>query len=77
MRREPLSGREDDIVKIMQVEGAKYIITRGPTGAKGRPNRAEVGPGRPAQPTLVAGSAPFPLHPKDLQPKNPGGAAIR
>jgi hypothetical protein len=28
-------GREDDIVKIMQVEGAKCVITRGPTGAKG------------------------------------------
>jgi hypothetical protein len=36
-------GREDDIVKIMQVEGAKCIITWGPTGAKGRPNRAESG----------------------------------
>jgi hypothetical protein len=42
-------GREDDIIKIMQVEGSKSIITWGPTGAKGRPNRAEVGPGRPAQ----------------------------
>jgi hypothetical protein len=38
-------GREDDIVKIMQVEGAKCKITRGPTGAKGRPNRAEMGLG--------------------------------
>jgi hypothetical protein len=28
-------GREDDIVKIMQVEGAKCIKARGPTGAKG------------------------------------------
>jgi hypothetical protein len=42
-------GREDDIVKIMQVEGAKCIITWGPTGAKGRPNRAEMGLGRSAQ----------------------------
>jgi hypothetical protein len=38
-------GREDDIVKIMQVEGTKCINTWGPTGAKGRPNRAEVGLG--------------------------------
>jgi hypothetical protein len=27
--------REDDIVKIMHVEGAKCIITWGPKGAKG------------------------------------------
>jgi hypothetical protein len=32
----------------MQVEGAKCINARGPTGAKGRPNRAEVGLGRSA-----------------------------
>jgi hypothetical protein len=36
-------GREDDIIKIMQVEGEKCIITWGPTRAKGRPNRAEMG----------------------------------
>jgi hypothetical protein len=42
-------GREDDIVKIVQVEGAKCINTWGPTGAKGRPNRAEMGLGRPTQ----------------------------
>jgi hypothetical protein len=42
-------GRGDDIVKIMQVEEAKCIITWGPTGAKGRPNRAEMGLGRSAQ----------------------------
>jgi hypothetical protein len=36
-------GREDDIVKIMQVEGAKCINAWGPTGAKGWPNRVEVG----------------------------------
>jgi hypothetical protein len=42
-------GREDDIVKIMQVEGAKCINAWGPTGAKGRPNRAEVGLGQSAQ----------------------------
>jgi hypothetical protein len=42
-------GREDDIVKIMQVEGAKCIITGVPTGAKGRPNQAKMGLGRLAQ----------------------------
>jgi hypothetical protein len=42
-------GREDDIVKIVQVEGAKCINAWGPTGAKGWPNRAEVGLGRSAQ----------------------------
>jgi hypothetical protein len=44
-------GRKDDIVKIMQMEGAKCIITWGPTGAKGRPNRAGMGwawAGRPS-----------------------------
>jgi hypothetical protein len=41
-------GHEDDIVKIMQVEGAKCINAWGPTGAKGRPNRVEVGLGRSA-----------------------------
>jgi hypothetical protein len=35
----------------------------------GRPNRAEVGQaGRPDQPTSVAGSVPFSLHPKDVEP---------
>jgi hypothetical protein len=53
-------GRKDDIVKIMQVEGAKCITTWGPTEAKGRPNWAEMGLGRSAQPTPVVGSAPFP-----------------
>jgi hypothetical protein len=38
-------GREDGIVKIMQMEGAKCIITWGPTGAKGRPNRVGMGLG--------------------------------
>jgi hypothetical protein len=61
-------GREDDIVKIMQVEGAKCITTWRPTGAKGRTSRAEVGPGRPAQPTSDVGSVPLSLHPKDFQP---------
>jgi hypothetical protein len=36
-------GRGDDIVKIMQVEGAKCIITWGPTGAKGWPRSAQAG----------------------------------
>jgi hypothetical protein len=42
-------GREDDIIKMVQVKGAKCIITRGPTGAKGRPSRAGMGLGRSAQ----------------------------
>jgi hypothetical protein len=42
-------GREDDIAKIMQMEGAKCIITWGPTRAKGRPSRAGMGLGRSAQ----------------------------
>jgi hypothetical protein len=36
-------GWKDDIVKIVQVEGAKCINTWGPTGVKGRPNRVEMG----------------------------------
>jgi hypothetical protein len=62
-------GREDDIVKIMQVEGAKCIITWGPTGAKGRPNRAELGLGRPAQPSSGVGSAPFLFTRRIFNPK--------
>jgi hypothetical protein len=67
-------GREDDIVKIMQVEGAKCIITLGPTGAKGRPNRAEMGLGRLAQagrPSPLWGSVrpPFPCTRRILNPK--------
>jgi hypothetical protein len=42
-------GRKDDIIKIMQVEGAKCIITWRPMEAKGRPNRAEMGLGRSVQ----------------------------
>jgi hypothetical protein len=68
MHREPPSWTQDDIVKIMQVEEAKCINALRPTGAKGRPNRAEVGPGRPAQPSSSVGSAPLSLHSKDLQP---------
>jgi hypothetical protein len=74
-------GREDDIVKIVQVEGAKCINTWGPTGAKGWPNRAGMGLGRSAQagwPGPLRGSVRPPrfLHPKDLQPFVPRGAAI-
>jgi hypothetical protein len=42
-------GREDDIVRMVQVEGAKCLNTLGPTGAKGRPNQAEMGLGWSAQ----------------------------
>jgi hypothetical protein len=47
-----------------------HLRTHGNEGAtelgRGRPR--PVGPGRPAQPTSVVGSAPLSLHPKDLQP---------
>jgi hypothetical protein len=46
-------GREDDIAKIMKMEGAKCIITWGPTRAKGRPSRAGMGLGRPKPAGLV------------------------
>jgi hypothetical protein len=36
-----------------------------------------VGPSRPARPSSGVGSAPLSLHPKDLQPYVPRGAAIR
>jgi hypothetical protein len=42
-------GREDDIVKMVQVEGAKCKNTWGPTGEKGRSNRGGMGLGRSAQ----------------------------
>jgi hypothetical protein len=81
-------GREDDIVKIMQVEGAKCINAWGPTGAKGRPNWAEVGLGRSAQagrpgPLLTSVRPPFPctrriFNPKALEaPPFAEGRAIR
>jgi hypothetical protein len=70
-------GHEDDIVKIVQMEGAKCINIWGPTGAKGRPSRAGMGLGRPAWPTSRIGSASLFLHPKDLQPNVWGGATIR
>jgi hypothetical protein len=67
-------GREDDIVKSMQVEGAKCIITWGPTGAKGRPSRDGMGLGRSAQagrpsplPTSVC--PPFPCTRRIFNPK--------
>jgi hypothetical protein len=44
--------------------------THGSEGATelGRGGPRPVGPGRPAQPTPVAGSTPLSLHLKDLQP---------
>jgi hypothetical protein len=67
-------GREDDIVKIMQVEGAKCIITWGPTGAKGRPNRAELVLGWSAQagrpsPVPTSVRPPFPCTRRIFNPK--------
>jgi hypothetical protein len=58
MHGEPPSWREDDSVKIMQVEGAKCIITWGPTGAKGRwtgPRWAWAGRPRPEGPAHSGG----------------------
>jgi hypothetical protein len=69
-------GREDNIVKIMQVEGAKYINASGPTGAKGATDRAEVGPGRSAQagrPTTPRWPVwpPLPCTRRIFNPKSP------
>jgi hypothetical protein len=66
-------GREDDIVKIVQVEGGKvhkYMRTHGSEGATepGRDGPGPVSPSQPACPTPEVGSAPLFLHPKDLQP---------
>jgi hypothetical protein len=58
-------GREDDILKIVQVEGAKCINAWGPTGAKGRLNRAEMGLGRldlAGWPSPLWGSVRPPFH---------------
>jgi hypothetical protein len=47
-----------------------FMRTHGRKGAT-EPSRGgprPVGPGRPAQPTPVAGSAPLSLHSKDFQP---------
>jgi hypothetical protein len=68
-------GREDDIVKIMQVEGAKCIKAWEPTGAKGRPNRAEVGLGRSTQagrpgPLPTSVRPPFPCTRRIFNPKS-------
>jgi hypothetical protein len=67
-------GREDDIVKIMQVEGEKCMNAWGPTGVKVRPNQAEVGPGWSAQasrPSPLRGSVrpPFPCTRRIFNPK--------
>jgi hypothetical protein len=42
-------GHEYDIVKMVQLEGAKCKLSRGPTCVKGRPNRAKMGLGRSTQ----------------------------
>jgi hypothetical protein len=68
-------GREDDIIKIMQMEGAKCIITWGPTGVKGRPSRAGMDLGRSAQagrPGPVLGSVwrPFSCTRRIFNPKS-------
>jgi hypothetical protein len=67
-------GRKDDIVKVMQVEGAKCIITWRPTGAKGWPNRAVMGLGWSAQagrpnPLPVSVRPPFPCTRRIFNPK--------
>jgi hypothetical protein len=57
----------------MQMEGVKCIITWGPTGAKGRPSRAEMGLGWSAQagrPSQVPGSV-LPLFPCTRRIFNP------
>jgi hypothetical protein len=62
-------GREDDIVKMVQMKGAKCIKTWGPTGAKGRPNRARMSPGRPAWPTLGSVRPPISWAWRSFNPK--------
>jgi hypothetical protein len=57
-----------------QVEGAKCIITCGPTGAKGQPNQAEMALGQSAQadrPIPLRGSVrpPFPCTRRVFNPK--------
>jgi hypothetical protein len=74
-------GREDHIIKIMQVEGAKCIITWGPTGVKGDRTGlkwAWAGRPRPAGPAHFGGRLGPPFHaPEGSSTLNPGGAAIR
>jgi hypothetical protein len=41
-------GREDDIIKTMELKGAMCKMSRGPTCAKGSSNQAEMGLGRSA-----------------------------
>jgi hypothetical protein len=60
---------------MVQVEGPKCIITRGPTGAKGRPNWDGMGLGLLAQagrPSPLRGSVrpPFPCTRKIFNPKS-------
>jgi hypothetical protein len=56
-----------------------HLRTHGREGVTepGRDGPGPVVPSRPAWPTPNVGSAPLSLHPKDLRPKVPGGAAIR
>jgi hypothetical protein len=61
-------GRDDDIVKMVQVEGAKCIITWGPTGVKGRPSRAGMGLGQLAQ-APRPGPVPGSVRPPFLAPE--------
>jgi hypothetical protein len=67
-------GREDDIVKMVQVDGAKCIINLGPTGAKGRPSRPRMGLGRSAQ-AGRPGPLPAPVGPPFLAPE--GSSTLR
>jgi hypothetical protein len=57
----------------------KYMRTHGSEGAteSGQDGPGPVSPSRPDWPTPGVGSAPLFLHPKDLQSKVRGGAAIR
>jgi hypothetical protein len=61
-------GREDDIIKIVQMEGAKCINTWGPTRVKGRPRRAGMGLGRSSQADRP-GPLPWLVRPPFLAPK--------
>jgi hypothetical protein len=63
-------GPEDDIIKMVQVEGAKCINTCGSTGAKGRLNRPGWGwTGRPKPASLAHSGCRFGL--PFLAPKDP------
>jgi hypothetical protein len=55
----------------LRTHGSEGATEPGPNGP------GPVGPGQPAKPTSGVSSAPLSLHPKELQPYVPGGAAIR